>query len=93
MTPIFFELRVDQGKARLVVLPSRKAVPVFRPFCNPYPVNYVLSFLLYSPLEAGIGRNVSGWHCRRISTLKNIVGPKTRAVLRSTFVKLAEVYL
>ena len=40
-------------------------------FGSPQPVN-VASIVLYGPVEAGIGRNVSGWHCRRSSTLNDI---------------------
>ena len=54
----------------------------------PNPKNYVVSLVLYGPVEAGIGWNVSGWHCRRSSTLNNIGGVNTR-----TFFKLAECYL
>ena len=42
--------------------------------------------MLYGPLEAGIGRNVSGRHCRRSSMLHNIGGARIRL-----FFKLAGV--
>ena len=34
--------------------------------------------MFYGPLGGGIGRNVTGWHCRRMSTLNNISGARTR---------------
>ena len=43
--------------------------------------------MLYGPLEAGIGRNVSGWRRRRRSALNNIEG----AIARTLF-KLAGVF-
>ena len=44
----------------------------------PNRCNYAASLVLYGPFEAGISRNVSGWHCRRSSTLNNIGGARTR---------------
>ena len=34
--------------------------------------------MLYGPLEAGIGRNVSGWNYRRSSTLNKMGFARTR---------------
>ena len=63
------EWRVDHKKVRLVFLHPVKLLPLFGHFAAPNPWNDVASLVLYGPLEAGIGRNMSGWHCRRSSTL------------------------
>ena len=44
--------------------------------------------MVYGLLEAGIGHNAGGQHCRRSSVLNNIGGARTR-----TFFNLVECYL
>ena len=67
-------------KVRLVMFASRKTVPVFSAIPN--PKNYVESLVFYGPWGVAIGRNVTGWHCRRTSTL-SIGGARTRTFFGS----------
>ena len=69
-TPIVFELRVDNEKVRpRLCLHPVKLCPCFGHSAAPNPHNYIASLVLYGPLEAGIDRNMSVWHCRRSSNV------------------------
>ena len=81
----FFQVRVDHEKYASLCLHPVKLCLYFAHSAAPNPLDYVVSLVLYSPLEAGIGRNVSGWRYRRSSTLNDIGGAATRA-----FFKLVE---
>ena len=79
---LFNYTKITKKYALLYLYPVKKAMCLyFRHSAAPNGykvVNYVASLVLYySPLGDGIGRNVSGWHCRRSSTLNNIGGVRT----------------